>query len=158
MKSTPRFVHPIKVLWCAPALALSAAHAQEAAPQSTLTRAPKVPLSQRLQEFRGERAAPVVEALPLRNRVQKRESLKPAATFLPAVTHESLVGGTTTIGNTWRFRSERRADERAARWSRGERVAEAWKLGVDAPVEHPWGTLKISADFEGAGGGLATDA
>jgi hypothetical protein len=158
MKSTSRLSHiATKVLWCAPALSLThAARAQESAPQSTLPRAPKVPLSQRLQEFRGERAP--IEAFPLRNRARQYPSLKPAATFLPAVTHESLVGETTTFANTWRFRSERHADERASRWSRGERVAEAWKLGVDAPVEHPWGTLKISADFEGAGGGLASDA
>jgi len=164
MKSTPRFVHiATKVLWCAPVVTLThVVRADETAPQSTSTRAVKVPLSQRLQKFRGERA-PHIDALPLRNPSVQRASLPPARTFLPAITQESLVGGTTTLANKWRFSSERRADERAARWSRGgngsaERVAEAWRLGVDAPVEHPWGTLKISANFEGAGGGLASDA
>ncbi|MDF2439312.1 MAG: hypothetical protein JWN98_296 [Abditibacteriota bacterium] len=185
MNSTPCFIRTgkvlcCKVLCCAPALILTGAiaHAEETAPpaasatpsstpspapaapseaaSTTPQRAAKVPLSQRLQNFRGERT-PHAESLPLRNTHRKAASLQPAPNFLPAVTHESLIGG-TTLSNLWRFRSERHTDERAARWSRGERVAESWKLGVDAPVEHPWGTLKVSANFEGGGGGLASDA
>jgi hypothetical protein len=37
-----------------------------------------------------------------------------------------------------------------------QRAAEAWNLGVDAPIVHPWGTAKLVANYEETGGGVAT--
>jgi hypothetical protein len=39
-----------------------------------------------------------------------------------------------------------------------ETAAEAWNLGFDAPIEHPFGTAKLIAKYEEQGGGVANSA
>ena len=38
------------------------------------------------------------------------------------------------------------------------RVAQQWSLGVEAPVEHPFGTARVVANYRENNGGLSTDA
>ena len=58
---------------------------------------------------------------------------------------------------SWKWSSDRKKemDFEAPGTSR---VAQQWSLGVEAPVEHPFGTARVVANYRENNGGLSTDA
>ena len=58
---------------------------------------------------------------------------------------------------SWKWSSDRKK-EMDFEAPGNSRVAQQWSLGVEAPVEHPFGTARVVANYRENNGGLSTDA